>query len=81
MAPGPDVATHAMKERKLPTIIEAYVDPFEPPMPPKVEMDFVKELAKSFAKGQPYAKRIGLTLYRDQVHNVLKNIHTHNIDS
>ena len=26
-----------MKERK-PTIIEAYVDPFEPPMPPKVEM-------------------------------------------
>ena len=67
----------AMKERK-PTIIEAYVDPFEPPMPPKVEMGFVKELAKSFAKGQPYAKRIGLTLYRDQVHNILKNVHTHN---
>ena len=66
----------AMKERK-PTIIEAYVDPFEPPMPPKVEMEYVKEVAKSFAKGQPYAKRIGLTLFRDQVHNVLKNIHTH----
>ncbi len=27
-----------MKERK-PTIIEAYVDPFEPPMPRKVEME------------------------------------------
>ena len=66
----------AMKERK-PTVIEAYVDPFEPPMPPKVEMEYVKELAKSFAKGQPYAKRIALTLYRDQVHNVLKNIHKH----
>src|SRR6476660_1883237 len=75
------IMNQAMKERKQPTIIEAYVDPFEPPMPPKVEMDFVKELAKSFAKGQPYAKRIGLTLYRDQVHNILKNIHTHNIDS
>ena len=49
----------------------------EPPMPPKVEMEYVKELAKSFAKGQPYAKRIALTLYRDQVHNVLKNIHKH----
>ena len=61
----------AMKERK-PTIIEAYVDPFEPPMPPKVEMEFVKEVAKSFAKGQPYARRIGLTLYRDKVHEVLK---------
>jgi pyruvate dehydrogenase (quinone)/pyruvate oxidase len=66
----------AMKERK-PTVIEAYVDPFEPPMPPKVEMEYVKELAKSFTKGQPYAKRIALTLYRDQVHNVLKNIHKH----
>ncbi|MFY9870480.1 MAG: thiamine pyrophosphate-dependent enzyme [Candidatus Nitrosopolaris sp.] len=70
----------AMNERK-PTIIEAYVDPFEPPMPPKVESDFVKEVAASFAKGQPYAKRIGLTLFRDQVHNVLKNIHTHSGDS
>ena len=61
----------AMKERK-PTIIEAYVDPFEPPMPPKVEMEFVIEVAKSFAKRQPYAKRTGLPLFRDQVHNVLK---------
>ncbi|MGA8842960.1 MAG: thiamine pyrophosphate-dependent enzyme, partial [Nitrososphaeraceae archaeon] len=42
----------AMKEKK-PTIIEAYVDPFEPPMPPKVEIEFVNNLAKSFAKGQP----------------------------
>jgi pyruvate dehydrogenase (quinone)/pyruvate oxidase len=69
----------AMAERN-PTIIEAYVDPFEPPMPPKVEMEFVKEVAKSFAKGQPYAKRIGLTLFRDQVHTVLKNIHTHSVE-
>ena len=75
------IMSQAMKERKQPTIIEAYVDPFEPPVPPKVEMEFVKELAKSFAKGQPYAKRIGLTLYRDQVHNVLKNIHTHHTDN
>jgi pimeloyl-ACP methyl ester carboxylesterase len=38
-----------MKESK-PTIIEAYVDPFEPPMPPKVEMSFVNNLAESFAQ-------------------------------
>jgi pyruvate dehydrogenase (quinone) len=74
------IMNKAMKDRKQPTIIEAYVDPFEPPIPPKVEMEFVKELAKSFAKGQPYAKRIGLTLYRDQVHNILKNIHRHHIE-
>jgi pyruvate dehydrogenase (quinone) len=70
----------AMKERR-PTIIESYVDPFEPPMPPKVELDFVKEVAASFARGQPYGKRIGLTLFRDQVHNVLKHIHTHSAES
>ena len=66
----------AMKERK-PTVVEAYVDPFEPPMPPKVEMGFVSNLAESFAKGQPYVGRIGLTLFRDQVHNILKNLHSH----
>ncbi len=67
-----------MKEKTTkPTLIEAFIDPFEPPMPPKVEMEFVKNLAESFAKGQPYARRIGLTLFRDKVHEILKNIHTH----
>ena len=69
----------AMKEERKPTIIEAYVDPFEPPMPPKVEMSFVNNLAESFARGQPYAGRIGLTLFRDQVHNILKNMHSHSL--
>jgi pyruvate dehydrogenase (quinone) len=74
------IMNQAMKERK-PTIIEAYVDPFEPPMPPKVELGVVKEMAASFARGEPYSRRIGLTLYRDQVHNILKHIHTHSADS
>ena len=53
----------AMKEKTTkPTLIEAFIDPFEPPMPPKVGMEYVKNLAESFAKGQPYAGRIGLTL-------------------
>ncbi len=66
----------AMKENK-PTLVEAYVDPFEPPMPPNIGMDYVNNLAQSFAKGQPYAKRIGLTLFRNKVHEVMKNYHTH----
>ncbi len=66
----------AMKEKKT-TLIEAYVDPFEPPMPPKVGMEYVNNLAESFAKGQPYVRRIGLTLFRNKVHEVLKNVHTH----
>ena len=71
------VMHEAMTERKKPTIIEAYVDPFDPPMPPKVEMEFVRKLAESFAKGQPYARRIGLTLYRNQVHERLRDFHHH----
>jgi pyruvate dehydrogenase (quinone) len=70
------IIQQAMREKR-PTLIEAYVDPFEPPMPPKVGMEYVNNLAESFAKGQPYAGRIGLTLFRDKVHEVLKNIHTH----
>ena len=67
-----------MKEKiTKPTLIEAYIDSFEPPMPPKVEMEYVKNLAESFAKGQPYAGRIGLTLFRDNVHEIFRNIHTH----
>jgi pyruvate dehydrogenase (quinone)/pyruvate oxidase len=61
-------------------MIEAYVDPFESPIPPNGEMESVKGLAKSFTKGQPYAKRIGLTLFRDQVHDVLKNIDSHSAE-
>jgi pyruvate dehydrogenase (quinone) len=72
------VMHEAMAEKnKKPTIIEAYVDPFDPPMPPKVEMEFVRKLAESFAKGQPYARRIGLTLYRNQVHERLRGFHHH----
>jgi len=66
----------AMSQRK-PTIVEAYVDPFDPPMPPKVEMEFIRKLAESFAKGQPYATRIGLTLYRNQVHEKFRGLHHH----
>jgi pyruvate dehydrogenase (quinone) len=72
------VMREAMSERK-PTIVEAYVDPFDPPMPPKVEMEFIRKLAESFAKGQPYATRIGLTLYRNQVHEKFRGLHHHEV--
>ncbi|WP_148681426.1 thiamine pyrophosphate-dependent enzyme [Candidatus Nitrososphaera gargensis] len=73
------IISQAMGEKE-PTIIEAYVDPFEPPMPPKVDMDFVRNLAESFARGQPYARRIGLTLFRNQVHETLRGVHSHDTE-
>jgi pyruvate dehydrogenase (quinone)/pyruvate oxidase len=71
---------HEAMSDKKPAIVEAYADPFDPPMPPKVELEFVRKLAESFTKGQPYAKRIGLTLFRNQVHERLKDFHYHQID-
>ena len=62
------------KDDVKPVIVEAYVDPFEPPMPPKMEPEFVKNIMESFAKGQPYTKRIGLTLFRNQISTSLKGI-------
>jgi pyruvate dehydrogenase (quinone) len=61
------IIKQAMNERSKPTIVEAHIDPFEPLMPPKAEPDFIRKIAESFAKGQPYASRIGLTLYRNQI--------------
>ncbi|MDE1844215.1 MAG: pyruvate oxidase [Thaumarchaeota archaeon] len=66
---------HEAMAQDVPTIIEAYVDPFEPPMPPKVDIALVSKMAESFAKGEPYAKRIGLTIFRNQIHEVLRKIH------
>jgi pyruvate dehydrogenase (quinone) len=72
--------SQAMAEKK-PTIIEAYVDPFEPPMPPKVDMKLISNMAESLSRGQPYGSRIGLTLFRDKVHEALRKIHSHDIET
>jgi pyruvate dehydrogenase (quinone) len=37
-------------------------------------------MAESFAKGQPYVRRIDLTWYRNQVHERLRDFHNHKID-
>ena len=67
----------AMKEDDVPVIVDAHVDPFEAPLPPKISMEFVSNIAKAFAKGQPYAKEIGLTLSLNQLHEKLRNLHSH----
>ncbi len=74
------IVREALSQQEGPVIIDAHVDPFEPPMPPKVDLDFVSNMAESFAKGQPYAKRIGLTIFRDQVHEALRKVHSHDDD-
>ena len=54
-----------------PAIVEAVVDPFEPPMPSRITLEQAKNLAKSLARGEPHRGRIALTLFRDKVHELL----------
>ena len=51
-----------------PCLIEAVVDPFEPPMPPKVTLEQARHLAESLAKGTPDRGRIIRTILADKVH-------------
>ena len=55
------------EENELPTIVEAYIDPFELPLPPKVNMEFPTHIAESFVRGQPYTKEIDTSLSMDHV--------------
>ena len=50
-----------------PVVVEAVVDPFEPPMPPKVTVKQAAKLAKSLARGEPNRTRIALTVLEDKV--------------
>ncbi|HUZ01542.1 MAG TPA: thiamine pyrophosphate-dependent enzyme, partial [Thermomicrobiaceae bacterium] len=50
-----------------PVLIEAVVDPYEPPMPAQVTPKQALELGKALVRGEPNRVRIGQTLFRDKV--------------
>src|SRR5256714_403527 len=54
-----------------PAIVEVLVDPFEPPMPPKVSVEQALHFAEALMKGQPEGKKIALTLFRDKLNELL----------
>lgn len=54
-----------------PVVIEAVVDPFEPPMPAKITLDQAKKFAESLAKGTPNRKQIALTILEDKVRELV----------
>jgi len=45
-----------------PALVEAIVDPNEPPMPPKVTLKEATHLAESLARGTPAAGEIAKTI-------------------
>ncbi len=54
-----------------PVLIEALVDPHEPPMPPKATLTQAAHMAEALARGTPNRRRIALTLASDVVRQVV----------
>jgi pyruvate dehydrogenase (quinone)/pyruvate oxidase len=54
-----------------PTLIEAVVDPREPPMPPSVTLEQAAHFAKALAKGEAHRKKIALTAAEDKVRDLV----------
>jgi pyruvate dehydrogenase (quinone) len=50
-----------------PAIIEAVVDPFEPPTPPKITAKQAAHFAEALIKGTPHGGKIALTVLADKV--------------
>jgi pyruvate dehydrogenase (quinone)/pyruvate oxidase len=50
-----------------PVIVEAIVDPYEPPMPASVTVEQATKFAESLARGEPNRKDIALTVLSDKV--------------
>ena len=65
------------KKNKFPTIVEAYIDPFELPLPPKINMEFPARIAESFVRGQPYTREIGTALSTDHVPERFNRFQSH----
>jgi pyruvate dehydrogenase (quinone)/pyruvate oxidase len=54
-----------------PAVLDAKVDPFTPPLPPKVTMEQAYKFAKSLARGEPNRMDIALTAVSDKVRELI----------
>ncbi|MGH2447720.1 MAG: thiamine pyrophosphate-dependent enzyme [Chloroflexota bacterium] len=50
-----------------PAVLEAVVDPNEPPLPPSVSRQQAVNFAEALLKGEPHGGRIALTAFRDKI--------------
>jgi pyruvate dehydrogenase (quinone) len=54
-----------------PVVVEAVVDPHEPPTPPKIKATQAAHLAEALARGTPHRGKIGLTIASDTVRELV----------
>lgn len=65
-----DILSEALAHRG-PVLIEAVVDPHEPPMPPKVTLKQAAHFAEALARGTPSGAKIALTVASDTVREIV----------
>jgi len=54
-----------------PVIVEAVVDPFEPPWPPRITSQQAIRFAEALIRGEPSRERIAITAVSDRVREVI----------
>ncbi len=54
-----------------PVVVDALVDPFVPPMPPKITLDQATKFAESLARGEPNRAKIAWTVISDKVRELI----------
>jgi len=54
-----------------PAVLQAVVDPFEPPLPAKVKAEQAVHFAESLARGEPNRKKIALTALSDKIREMV----------
>ncbi len=52
-----------------PVLVEAVVDPFEPPMPAKIQRNQAVHMAEALVRGEPNRVKIAETIFRDKIHD------------
>lgn len=53
------------------TLVEAVVDPYEPPMPPQVKPGQALKFAESLARGQPNRMKIAGTVLENKIRELV----------
>jgi pyruvate dehydrogenase (quinone)/pyruvate oxidase len=54
-----------------PAVIEAVIDPFVPPMPPKVTLEQAAQFAKALLRGEPNREKIAWTVVGDRIRELV----------
>jgi pyruvate dehydrogenase (quinone) len=70
----PAECSHALQEFLNvpgPAVLQAVVDPFEPPLPAKVKTEQAAHFAESLLRGEPNRKKIALTALSDKVRELI----------